>query len=50
MSCETREKTLARALQEDTDWSYSECLRCVRTLTEDEIDALILQREKAATR
>ncbi len=39
-------KTRARALQEDTGWRYTECLRIVKTKTEAEIDALIEKRKK----
>lgn len=46
MADNTREKKEARALQSRTGWSYSECLRCVRTMTAAEIDALVAQREK----
>jgi hypothetical protein len=42
----TREKTRARNLQEQTGWSYMECLRCVRTMTEDQIDELIDERAR----
>ncbi len=47
MSQKTPEKVQARALQERTGWSYSECLRCVRTMTEEEIENLIVTRTKA---
>lgn len=30
MSAKTKEKTMARALQQETGWTYSECLRVVR--------------------
>lgn len=48
MTAKSSEKTRARALQQDTGWSYSECLRLVRTKTEDQLDELI--RERAAKR
>lgn len=44
MTAKNADKKRARALQEDTGWSYSECLRIVREKTEDEIDELIRQR------
>ena len=44
MTAKTSDKKRARALQEDTGWSYMECLRVVREKTEDEIDELIKQR------
>ncbi len=44
MTTKSSEKKRARALQEDTGWSYSECLRLVREKTEDEIDELVKQR------
>jgi hypothetical protein len=44
MTMKTPEKKRARALQEQTGWSYSECLRLVRTKTEDEIDVVIEER------
>lgn len=44
VSSKSREKNAARKLQERTDWSYSECLRCVRTMTPEAIEALIVMR------
>lgn len=49
MSSKTPEQKRARALQEQTKWSYSECLRLVRTKTEDEIDLVIEERAKVGT-
>lgn len=37
-------KKLTRALQERTGWSYSECLRCIRELTPEQVEALIEER------
>ena len=37
-------KTRVRDLQHRTGWSYSECRRCVNTLTEQQIEALIKRR------
>lgn len=45
MTIKTPDKKRARALQNRTAWSYSECLRCVQTMDEGEIERLILQRE-----
>ena len=42
MSDKTKKR--ARALQTRTGWSYSECLRCVRTMTDDAVEALIRVR------
>ena len=42
----TKEKKKARELQESTGWAYTECLRCVRTLSEDEVYRLIIERGK----
>ena len=39
-----KEKVRARELQERTGWSYSECLRCIRTLSPEQIEALIAER------
>lgn len=44
MTKKNKYKTRARALQEETGWSYSECLRLVRTKTENEIDVLVERR------
>lgn len=46
MSRNRTEQKKARALQEDTGWTYSECLRLVREKTEEEIDQLIEERKK----
>lgn len=46
MTQKTPEKVKARALQDRTGWSYSECLRCVRTMSEMEIEALIAKRKE----
>jgi hypothetical protein len=35
------DKVRARALQEQTGWSYSHCLRLVRTKTEEQIDEMV---------
>lgn len=40
----TPEQRRARALQGRTGWSYSECLRCVRTMTDEQIEKLITER------
>ena len=40
----TPDKERARALQKRTGWSYSECLRVVRTLDEAAIEKLITER------
>jgi len=37
-------KKEARELQKRTGWSYSECLRCIRDLTSEQIEALIKAR------
>jgi hypothetical protein len=42
----TYEKKHARALQKRTGWSYCEALRCVRTMTPEAIEALIVIRDK----
>jgi hypothetical protein len=42
------EKRRARALQDRTGWSYSECLRCVRTMTPEAIEVLIAVRARPA--
>ena len=42
-------KKEARALQKRTGWSYSECLRCIRDLTVEQIEALIKTRHLEAT-
>ena len=42
----TSQQKRARRLQQQTGWSYSECLRCVRTMTEDQIDNLIELRAR----
>lgn len=42
----TKEQKRARSLQKDTGWSYSECLRVVRSMTEDEINELVDERSK----
>jgi len=39
-------KKRARRLQKQTGWSYSECLRCVRSMSENEIDELIDERAR----
>ncbi len=44
MSRKSPEKKKARALQRQTSWSYSECLRCVRTMTPEQIGQLALKR------
>ncbi len=38
----------AKRLQKTTGWSYTECLRCVRELTPDQILDLIEERSKGA--
>lgn len=45
MTQKTPDKRQARALQKRTGWSYSEALRCVRTLTPEAIEALISVRK-----
>lgn len=45
MSHKTWEQKQARALQKRTGWKYQECLRCVRTMTLEAIEALILVRK-----
>lgn len=47
MSTKNKYQKRARALQEETGWSYMECLRQCQTKTEDEIDVLIEQRKAA---
>lgn len=42
----THEQKQARALQVKTGWSYCEALRCVRTMTAEAIEALIVIRGK----
>jgi len=37
-------KRIVRALQDRTGWTYSECLRCVREMTPEAIERLILER------
>lgn len=44
MTAKSPGKKRARQLQERTGWSYSECLRCARTLTDEQIEALIQVR------
>jgi hypothetical protein len=41
MSSKTPVQKSARALQARTGWSYSECLRCVKTMTPEAIEVLI---------
>lgn len=41
MSSKTAVQKKARALQVRTGWSYSECLRCVKMMTPEAIEALI---------
>lgn len=48
MSSKTREQKRARALQAETGWSYTECLRLVLAKSEDEIDVVMEQRAAAA--
>lgn len=38
------EQEKARDLQHRTGWRYQECLRCVKGLTAEQIDALICER------
>lgn len=45
MSKKTPEQKRARALQERTGWSYSECFRCGRELTPEAIESLIKVRK-----
>ena len=45
MSSKTLVQKNARALQARTGWSYSECLRCVKTMTLEAIETLIVMRE-----
>ena len=45
MSQKTSEQKRARALQDETGWSYCECLRCVREMTQEQIDQLRCVRE-----
>lgn len=47
MTTRTPEQKRARALQEQTGWTYSECLRRARTMTEEQIDDLIDERARA---
>jgi hypothetical protein len=42
-------KKRARELQARTGWSYSECLRCVTTMSPAEIEGLIASRQQKAT-
>ncbi len=44
MTMNKPDKKEARALQVRTGWSYSECLRCIRELTAEQIEALIKSR------
>lgn len=44
MSRKNSPKGKARALQKRTGWKYQECLRCVRTMTPEAIEALICIR------
>ncbi len=46
MTTKNKEQRVARALQEDTGWSYCQCLDLVRTKTEAEIDALVAEHKK----
>ena len=41
MSSKTAVQKRARALQARTGWSYSECLRCVKTMTPEAIEVLV---------
>lgn len=41
MTLKNGEKGQARALQRRTGWTYSESLRCVRTMTPEAIETLI---------
>lgn len=41
----TPEQRKARDLQRRTSWSYCECLRCVRTMTAEQIERLIVERK-----
>lgn len=45
MSSKTAAQKNARALQARTDWSYSECLRCVKAMTPEAIEVLVKMRE-----
>lgn len=44
MTQKTPDKKRARELQSKTGWSYSECLRCVRTMSDEQIARLIWER------
>jgi hypothetical protein len=46
VTTKNKEQREARALQEDTGWSYCQCLDLVRTKTEAEIDALVAEHKK----
>jgi hypothetical protein len=50
MTQKNSEKKRARALQERTGWSYSEALRCARTMTSEAIEKLIAIRANKAAK
>jgi hypothetical protein len=39
-----REQKRARKLQQQTGWSYSECLRCTQVFTDTEVQQLVSAR------
>jgi hypothetical protein len=45
MTMKSGDKKRARALQKRTGWSYSESLRCVTTMSDEAIEALIRMRK-----
>ena len=51
MTCKTRAKSAARALQTETGWSYSECLRLVRIAAEggETVDAVLAREGRTRT-
>lgn len=46
MTAKRPDKKKARQLQERTGWSYSECLRCAHTLTDEQVELLIQLRHE----
>ena len=46
MTRKSKPKGRARELQKRTGWSYSECLRCVNTMSHEAVEALIALRKQ----
>ena len=50
MTAKSKDKTLARSLQEETGWTYSECLRLVRIALAEGIEVGEVLRREGRTR